>query len=165
MDEPLFGSYNEQNKQEAEESKKELITKIQTNPYYTGRNIHLIDDRIKDKGVKYLVIDNNDILKSISITKMWNVLHEDGIFKKKDSAMLYNRLSTEHHSTCLGLIFEEQLVNEERDLRLLPFYLGCSLLALIVDNVLRRHQIIAKLLYDRYNLEDIECHKVFCNQL
>ena len=79
--------------------------------------------------------------------------------------MLYNRLSTEYHSTCLGLIFEKQLINEERDLRLLPFYLGTSLLALIIESVLRRHQNIATLLYNQYSLEDLECHKVFCNQL
>lgn len=165
LEEPLFGSNIIQNRQDAEETQKELIAKIKASPCYTERNRRLIDDRIKDKNVKYLVFESNGVLKPISITKMWDVLYDDGIFKNKDSAMLYNRLSTEHHSTCLGLIFEEQLVNEERDLRLLPFYLGCSLLALIVDNVLRKHQIIANLLYSRYNLEDIECHNVFCDQL
>lgn len=165
LEEPLFGSNIIQNKQEAEEAQKELIIKIKANPYYADKNISLIDKRIKDKRVNYFVFNDNGILTPTSITKMWNVLYEDGIFKKKDSEMLYNRLSTEHHSTYLGLIFEEHLVTEERDLRLLPFYLGCSLLALMIDSVLRRHQDIAKLLYDRYNLEDLECHKVFCEQL
>lgn len=138
LDEPLFGSNIEQNRQEAEETKQELIDIIKANPYYTENNKHLVDKRIKDKkGVKYLVFDDDGILKIVSITEMWNVLYEDGIFKKLESKMLYNRLSTEHHSTCLGLIFEEQLVTEERDLRLLPFFLGCSMLALMVDSVLK----------------------------
>lgn len=165
LEEPLFGSNIIQNKQEAEEAKKELIVKIKANPYYADKNISLINKRIKEKSVKYLVFNDNGILMPTSITKMWNVLYEDGIFKNKDSEMLYNRLSTEHHSTYLGLFFEERIVTEERDLRLLPFYLGCSLLALMIDSVLRRHQDIAKLLYARYNLEDLECHKVFCDQL
>lgn len=164
LDEPLFGSYNEQNKQEAEDVKKDLIAKIKENPYY-DINKRLIDDRIKSTSTKYLIFDENSLMKPISITKMWHVLYEDGIFKKKESKMLYNRFSSEYHSTCLGLIFEEQLINEERDMRLLPFYIGNSLLALMIDSVLKKHQNIAKLLYNRYNLEDLECHKVLCNQL
>lgn len=165
LGEPLFGSNIKKNKQDAEDTKYNLITNIKVNPYYDGVNIRLIDSIINSKSTKNLIFDENDTLKSISITKMWNVLYEDGIFKKKESEMLYNRLSTEHHSTYLGLIFEEQLITEEKDLRLLPFYLGCSLLALMINSVLRGHQDIERLLYDSYNLEDLECHKVFCNQL
>lgn len=149
-----FSEFNDEEIINAENEKKDILEAILNSPLFE-ENKNVINDIIKSKDNRIAVFDDDKRLSKINITSAWNYLFEDGVFKKRDSHILYNELSIGAHPGYLGLLKYEQQKNEKRDLRAFPFFLSILMLALFVEDVLTSNPQIKKLLYEKYSLEDL----------